>query len=108
MPSYCFKCDGCNKAVTLTLRSWRDLETEHPSCEPCNAKMRRDYAEEHFGGITERSKGVYPIVTEDMTGEPIEVTSRSHENQLMRKYGLVPVDPSRESRYRVKHMKDIK
>lgn len=104
MPFYDFICRKCGKKQEICC-SFSQLGRFHPKC--CEEPMGRDYHEEHFSGVLWRSKGVYPIVDDGITGAPMEITDRSHHRRLLRERQMDWHEPREESRYRRKHIKDL-
>jgi len=45
---------------------------------------------------------IKPFVTDNITGKPMEVRSRSHKKMLLKQYGLVEKDPMSSSKNREK------
>jgi hypothetical protein len=51
----------------------------------CGKPMERDYRTEHFG---HKPASIFPYVTKDITGEPIEIRSIEHQREVCKQYGV--------------------
>jgi hypothetical protein len=47
--------------------------------------MERDYRTEHFG---HKPASVFPYVTKEITGEPIEIRSLEHQREVCKQHGV--------------------
>lgn len=104
---FCWVCPE-HRTEEDTIVPFTQLEKARPSCGVCNQPMERDKRREMFGGVTHRSKGIYPFVSEDIlpNGMAVEVKDYAHESRLLRERGLQRHEVTSESRYRFKHRRD--
>lgn len=81
MPIYQFECEGCKKGFEryLSLRG-----EDNPPCE-CGGKTERVWAL----GVRTKGSDVFPYVTTNITGKPIEVTSYAHLKNLCKQHNVV-------------------
>lgn len=84
MPIYQFSCEGCGEEFEryLPLRG-----NANPDCE-CGGKTERIWAL----GVKTKGSDVYPYITKNITGKPIEVTSPAHLKSLCKQYNVVNRD----------------
>lgn len=108
MPYFCFTCEDHRDQQAEICCSWSQIPSMTPACMHCEKPMRRDYRAEHFGGIANRSKGIYPFTSENLGDQPVVIGSASEHARILKSRGLAINEPSREGRYRVKHQKDIR
>ena len=112
MGIYCFSCDDHEdeKADAICLHAQIDdpERPRRPHCPVCGKPMGRDYQAERFGGITNRSKGVYPMVDDgiDPQGREVVINDYQHHKRLMKENGLRWHERTPESYYSRKHVKD--
>jgi len=83
-------------------------QNNHPKCHQCGATMKRNYRAEHAGlAESSRSKGIFPMVDENLTGSPdVMVQDQQHRRRLMREQGLIEQDPSPGARERRREWRD--
>jgi len=102
MPEYCFRCEACDEKAELCCTVAKLGHGVTPSCPKCLVPMVRDYQAEHC----QVPAGDWPIVTEDLTGEPIEVKNAAHYDELCSAHGCHPGEVSQETMYRQRHIGD--
>jgi putative FmdB family regulatory protein len=81
MPTYTYEC-ACGHTFDQVLRM-HDYTLEYP-CPRCRETARRIYKPIQISVFT-------PFVTSDITGEPVEISSRRTENALCKEHGVTPV-----------------
>lgn len=106
MAIYCFTCNEHRDQGREVWCQWSQLERLTPTCEVCTVPMRRDYMAEHYGGIANRSKGIYPLTCENLGQEPVVVGSASEHRRILKSKGLAINEPTGEHKYMQKHAKD--
>ncbi len=80
MPIYAWQCSSCSKETEGYLAKWND---PNPPCE-CGA------AQDRIWRVTRHhASSVFPYVTSNITGAPVEVTSQSHLDSLCKANGVV-------------------
>jgi hypothetical protein len=104
MPTYCFKCDICLRTEEIHCASDVISTMQKPCCN--NKMMRRDWHAEQFGGVMNRSKGIYPLDCENLGLGTTTVHSYQEHQRILKSQRLVINEPSSESRYRHKHARD--
>ena len=81
MPIYQFECEACKKGFEryLSLR-----KEKNPPCE-CGGATQRVWAL----GVKQKGDSVYPYITKNITGKPLEITSASHLEKVCKENGVV-------------------
>lgn len=106
MPNYCYICT-C-KAPPDTFERCLTMEElarhEPPACRNCGGPMWRDYAREH--APRKRTGPVWPVVTDEVTGEPMSITSWSDWERKLAEHGKVPYTGGAHNRDRERNWKD--
>lgn len=107
MPIFEFKCDDCDEFAEKMLfhsehvsEDARYVEENFPECE-AGHRMRRLFV---YGGITHRSKGVFPYIEHNFGHDPIEVQDFQHRQKLMKERGLQDAIPHQDTAERL-HMR---
>lgn len=105
MPNYCYTCAACGAHSDI----FCGVNDERTVTECCGVPMYHDFHRERFGGITHRSKGIYPFVCEDLhpQGIPLEIQSYQHHERLLKQHGRAFHQKNPENVYRRKHIKDF-
>jgi len=108
MAFYNFVCDQHDDQTAEIRCEHSSLEERKPRCPACGEFMVRDYGAELFGGIVNRSKGIYPLDDDGIspTGEIVRINDAQHHKRLMKEYGLAHHQRSAESHYSRKHVRD--
>jgi putative FmdB family regulatory protein len=78
MPLYDYECTACNH----TFEDYKPINKRHVTqCPKCGGVGRQVICPIHVSKL-------YPFVTEDFDGTPIEVRSRKHYYELCRKHNV--------------------
>jgi predicted nucleic acid-binding Zn ribbon protein len=81
MPFYEWSCEECGKAASTFEHRCRP---EAPTC-PDHGRMVRDW---HAEARVHTPGSVFPYVTRNINGEPIEVRSHGHLKELCKLHGV--------------------
>ena len=106
MATFVFKCNKCNELQEV--RAYSSLVEGPVAPECCGEPTVRSYRDEMFGGVTHRSKGVYPIVDNalDPMNRDVVVSDYQEHRRLMDRAGLEFHQRNPENSYRRKHARD--
>ncbi len=81
MPIYAWQCNSCRRESEGYIPAWND---PNPPCE-CGGTQERIWR------VTRHhAASVFPYVTSNITGSPIEITSESHLQSVCKAAGVTP------------------
>jgi len=85
MPLFAYRCPLCGESSD-ELHGRNDNQVI--PCEVCKTPMKKLLSS---GKFKYRAGSFFePFITEDITGEPVQVKSKDHLHQLCRKHNLTP------------------
>lgn len=82
MPIYTYQCQSCKNEFEKYVPYTTSGDPECGECGEATEKIWK--VTRHYG-----SGSTFPFVTKHLNGQPIEVTSESHLQQLCKQYGKV-------------------
>ena len=97
-PLYDFKCDTCEDVV----EAWAKVDEKTIACH-CGGCMLRKITSNYSIHADFASKD---FVTDDITGEPVRITSRRQMRSLMKEHGVT--ERQAPSKSEIKHRNDLR
>lgn len=68
------------------------------TCPKCNKEYKDNSSP--LGSITVIGDEMKKVITSDITGEPVELTSKSQKRKLLKRHGLIEYSPNSKAKNR--------